>query len=172
MTGENDTSLTHIGNNSVKQEPVDLELISWDNTKAPFIPRRDKALKREAMHLQEGALPSSTLQDWLDHYCPPVTPVRGPKYYRRKHAELIACDAAKKAAKKLKRHTPPAVATKPHHPRISPNLLGPHTKTKERREEEELRAQKHAKATIRVSRFVPLRAVALRGGLRVYRKAF
>ncbi|KAJ6510910.1 hypothetical protein C8R45DRAFT_921610 [Mycena sanguinolenta] len=146
MNSENDGPLTGTQTTAVKSESIDVDLISWDNTTAPFTPRTDKAFKREAMHL-DGAMPHTPLRNWLDNYRPPTTPICGPEYYRKKRAEHVACEAARKTAKTFKKHAgnaPKACG----YPKISHNaVVGPQANAKERREAQECRAQEHAKAS-------------------------
>ncbi|KAJ6452845.1 hypothetical protein C8R45DRAFT_1112865 [Mycena sanguinolenta] len=154
MTGKANTPVTAIENTAIKQEPIDVEVTNWDNIVARFTPRKDKALKREAMHL-DGEVPSNILQSWLTHYeplnhDPPTAPSRGPQHYRRKRAEQVACDNARKAATKKHNqrvHAPATREAKPCYPfRNFHNTLGPHATAKERLEQQECRAQEHAKA--------------------------
>ncbi|KAJ7886563.1 hypothetical protein B0H14DRAFT_2563242 [Mycena olivaceomarginata] len=180
MTGG--AAVNPVENMLVKQEPIDLELSTWNNIAARFTPRKDKALKRgitEAMHL-DGALPGPTLEDWLKFYCPPNSPLEHHHErmheHDREHAELVARDAAKKAAKKIFKSRAyfvtsgvPKGAKLRFQPQNSPQF-GPLTR-KEQRREQDLRAQEYARVSRRIPHFVPLRSAALRGGgLRVNRK--
>ena len=123
------------------------------------------------MHL-DGTLPDSTLENWLQFYCPPDSSIKHQHHERaREHAELVARDAARKAAKKpVKRRAYPVSAgvSNGSQRRFQPQL-GALTK-KEQRMEQDLRAQENARASRRVPHLIPLRAAALRGGRRVYRK--
>ncbi|KAF7358322.1 hypothetical protein MVEN_00881700 [Mycena venus] len=180
MSCDASTPLTPGEKKEVKEEPLDLELMACDDTTTPFTPRKDKALKREAMHL-DGDLPTGPLEIWLDHYRPIDPPARGPQFSERKRAELVARVAAKKAAHKwlleMRNRAAQVSATKWPRPRCHPQPLeNVENYAKARREEQECRAQEVAKerasAAARISHLVPLHAVTLRGGRRIYRKSF
>ncbi|KAJ7839391.1 hypothetical protein B0H14DRAFT_3458797 [Mycena olivaceomarginata] len=146
---------------AVKEEPLDL----------------DKALKREAMHLDDGELATGRLETWLEHYRP--TDHRGQRKRAEflKRAELVVHAAARKAAKKQRvdMHTRALNAGTSKWPR--PSGLAPYSENveqrmKEQREERERLAQTHAKAhavaAARVQRSLAPRSEAMRGGRRIF----
>ncbi|KAJ7686448.1 hypothetical protein B0H14DRAFT_2654296 [Mycena olivaceomarginata] len=161
-------------------EPLDLILSAGDDLITPFTPRKDKALKREAMHLEDGEPATGRLETWLEHYRPTDHDAQKQRTELLKRTELVAHAAARKAAQKHRLERTRVLYTSAHKwPRRSDLPLqskNVERRMKERREEQEYLAQANTRAWAlaagRVQHLLTPRSEAMRGGARIFRKRF
>ncbi|KAJ7774395.1 hypothetical protein B0H14DRAFT_2632040 [Mycena olivaceomarginata] len=140
----------------VKEEPLDLPLFTCDNPTTVFTPRKDKALKREAMHLEDGEPATGRLETWLEHYRPTDHHGQQQRTELLKHTELVARTAARKAANKQCLERTRVLYASAHQkprPRNAPQS----------------RVQQNARV---IQRLLAPRLEAMRGGRRIFRKRF